>query len=338
MAELSTDLIIAALADQVWEVIGRRFDRIGDWATAIPHSTALPSAAATTAGPVLPVTTVVHAPVPGRVCRTGIRLVPQVTETLIAYDDANRTLTCQASGLPAFVILARNTWTVTAIDAHHSRVSLRARFDTAGPLGLLGRWPSSPRPAAPAATSPRTCATTCKPASRHLASNASNAEARTGSPRGGRPVPDRLLDGYQPPAAWPGRTGLTRIAMINPVTPTGSRAGVLSARDRPADRAAGNDRIELRQLLLVALGLRCGCVGWCLCLPHGEQPAGAPAAPGDLGLGMLSGLGRRGCRQSGCRSLPRWEGRVPVWGDVPAPSSGRRARHRRGQGGPCGQG
>jgi hypothetical protein len=42
--------------------------------------------------------------------------------------------------MPAFVTLARNTWTVTPIDAHRSRVSPRARFDTRGLLGLLGRW------------------------------------------------------------------------------------------------------------------------------------------------------------------------------------------------------
>jgi len=79
-------------------------------------------------------------PAAGRVCQTGVRLVPQVTETLIGYDDANRTLTYEASGMPTFVTLARNTWTVTAIDAHRSRVSLRARFDTRGLLGRLGRW------------------------------------------------------------------------------------------------------------------------------------------------------------------------------------------------------
>jgi hypothetical protein len=72
--------------------------------------------------------------------QTGIRLVGEITETLTAYDDANRTLTYQAAGMPAFVTLARNTWTVTPIDARTSRVSLRARFDTHGPLGLLGRW------------------------------------------------------------------------------------------------------------------------------------------------------------------------------------------------------
>ena len=146
MTELSTELIVAAPADQVWQVIGPGFDRIGDWATAIPTSTAIPTPPARPltgiagGGPRLPVAAEIDAPVAGRVCRTGIRLVPEVTETLIAYDNANRTLTYQAGGMPRFVTLARNTWTVTPIDANRSRVSLRARFDTHGLLGLLGRW------------------------------------------------------------------------------------------------------------------------------------------------------------------------------------------------------
>jgi hypothetical protein len=74
------------------------------------------------------------------VCQTGVRLVPSVTETPIAYDGADRTLTYEASGMPAFVTLARNTWTVTPVNAHHCQASLRARFETRGWLGLLGRW------------------------------------------------------------------------------------------------------------------------------------------------------------------------------------------------------
>jgi hypothetical protein len=141
MPELSTDIIVAVPADRVWDVIGRRFDRIGDWATAIPVSTALRhNPAAVDSG--LPVAAVdLDAPVAGRVCHTGIRLVPQVTETLTAYNDTNRTLTYHASaGMPAFVTLARNTWTVTPLDSRRSRVSLHARFDTRGLLGLFGRW------------------------------------------------------------------------------------------------------------------------------------------------------------------------------------------------------
>ena len=38
MPELSTDFIVAAPAERMWEVTGRRFDRIGDRATPIPNS------------------------------------------------------------------------------------------------------------------------------------------------------------------------------------------------------------------------------------------------------------------------------------------------------------
>jgi hypothetical protein len=140
MTELSTDLIVAAPADPVWDVIGHQFARIGEWATAVPHSSSLADATPTAAGPVMLVATpALPAPVGGRVCQTGVRLVPSVTGTLIAYD-AERTLSYEASGMPAFVTLARNTWTVTPVDAHHCQVSLRARFDTRGLLGLLGGW------------------------------------------------------------------------------------------------------------------------------------------------------------------------------------------------------
>jgi hypothetical protein len=144
MTDISVDLDIAASADRVWDVIGPGFDRIGEWATAIPASVAIPAdrsgPGVGPGGEGLPVAAAIEAPVLGRVCQTGIRLVPQVTETLIAYDDANHTLTYQASGMPTFVTLACNTWTVAPIDPNRCRVSLRAQFHTRGPIGLLGRW------------------------------------------------------------------------------------------------------------------------------------------------------------------------------------------------------
>jgi hypothetical protein len=134
--ESRAKFVVAASADAVWDVIGRRFDRIGEWATAIPASTAI----ARTVTP-LPVGQIIGgAPVAGRVCATGVRLVPRVTETLVAYDGTNRTLTYEASGLPAFVTTARNTWTVIALDDRRCPVTLRARFVTRGLLGHLGRW------------------------------------------------------------------------------------------------------------------------------------------------------------------------------------------------------
>jgi hypothetical protein len=78
--------------------------------------------------------------VAGRACTTGVRLLPQITETLVAYDPASRTLTYEASGLPAFIITARNTWSVIPAEAHACRVILSADFQTRGMLGLLGHW------------------------------------------------------------------------------------------------------------------------------------------------------------------------------------------------------
>jgi hypothetical protein len=137
MPQLSRHLSIDAPADQVWDLIGPGFARIGEWATSIQSSAAMPtmpgSAAAATA-------TAVIAPVAARVCTTGVRLVPQITETLVAYDPASRTLTYEASGLPAFIVTARNTWSVIPAGEHACRVTLSAQFQTLGMLGLLGRW------------------------------------------------------------------------------------------------------------------------------------------------------------------------------------------------------
>ena len=137
MPQLSTHLSIDAPADQVWDLIGPGFARIGEWATSIQASTAVPTmpvpAAATTAG-------AVSAPVAGRACATGVRLVPQVTETLVAYDPASRTLCYEASGLPAFIVTARNTWSVSPTGERTCHVTLSAHVQTRGLLGLLGRW------------------------------------------------------------------------------------------------------------------------------------------------------------------------------------------------------
>jgi len=129
MPQFSMQIVVAAPADAVWDLVGRRFDRIGDWATAVPSSSKLPTVSGT-AG----------APVAGRVCRTGVRSLPVVTETIVAYDEANRTLTYQATGMPAFVVAAGNTWTVTPLGADRTRLRLQARFDTRGLVGRLARW------------------------------------------------------------------------------------------------------------------------------------------------------------------------------------------------------
>lgn len=140
MSMLTRQFTVEASADAVWDLVGRRFDRIGDWATAIPASTAIAATPSGRAPTRTPAPTVMDAPVAGRVCQTGVRLLPQVTETIVAYDDAARSLTYEASGLPTFVATARNTWIITPLDERCTRITLYAQFDTRGLIGALARW------------------------------------------------------------------------------------------------------------------------------------------------------------------------------------------------------
>src|SRR5262249_27494585 len=142
MSRLSSALIVEAPADAVWEVVGRGFHRIGEWASAIPASTAIPAAAgsgasSSAAAQVQNAPATLAAPVAGRVCQLGVPLLAQVEETLIAYDEANRTLTYDASGMPAFSTPARSAWPVVQIDRRRSLIKIDAQSDTRGLLGHI---------------------------------------------------------------------------------------------------------------------------------------------------------------------------------------------------------
>lgn len=130
MAKLTNHVIIEAPPEAVWEVVAHQFDRIGEWATAIPLS-----AAGT------PQRSAVDAPVAGRVCRTGVRMVPEAAETIVAYDEAGRTLTYEATaGLPGFVTVARNRWEVMGLGTRRARVAFEAQIEVRGLLGRLTWW------------------------------------------------------------------------------------------------------------------------------------------------------------------------------------------------------
>jgi hypothetical protein len=110
----------------VWEVVGHRFDRVAEWTGLVRSSCPLPGAPS-----------VEGAKVAGRVCRTGIPMFPEVTERIVAYDEAARTLTYEAALLPPWLPSARNQWRVEEVDDTRTRVSLRAHVQTRGVLGRL---------------------------------------------------------------------------------------------------------------------------------------------------------------------------------------------------------
>jgi hypothetical protein len=148
-AERPTDV---AARDQAWVVLRRELSNSQfrqlvrlSWES-FPASAAVPQDV-----PGKP--TVTAAPVAGRVCDTGMRMLPHATEMIIAYSDSDRTLTYQATGMPAYVGVARNRWTITAVDQQRTQAAFEAVFAPAG--FSVACWPggSWSRSAAPAGTS-----------------------------------------------------------------------------------------------------------------------------------------------------------------------------------------
>jgi hypothetical protein len=125
--KFSTDTIINAPADLVWQVVAHDFAEIGAWASVITASRTNADAVVSAA----------EAPVGSRICETGSRF-PQLEETILAYDEGSRTLTYAAIGLPAFVTGARVRWEVSAFGDARARASVVASMQLSGLGRLLG--------------------------------------------------------------------------------------------------------------------------------------------------------------------------------------------------------
>lgn len=137
--QIVRDIVVERPAEEVWDLVARRFGDVASWASMIADSRPL-----TGPGPG-------DAPVRGRACSVGIPGVGDLTEELVDYDDEARRLTYRATtGMPPFVRTASNTWTVEALAPGTSRFTMHASVDltpvgsVAAPalrlyLGLVGR-------------------------------------------------------------------------------------------------------------------------------------------------------------------------------------------------------
>lgn len=114
---------IDAPAHHVWDIVGPGFDHIGDWASAITRSTIDPDAGTS------------RAPGTTRSCSSSVPGVPSVSEQLTAYDPDAMTLTYVATaGMPGFVTLATNTWTVTADGPARCHATIAAQVEVKGTI------------------------------------------------------------------------------------------------------------------------------------------------------------------------------------------------------------
>jgi hypothetical protein len=117
--QLNGNITINASSKKVWRVLVHDFSNIGQWASAIPTSKAVPD---------LPVPE--GAEVGGRVCSTAVPGFSDIQESLMSYEEQTMSFAYQATeGRPWFLKHAVNHWVVRALGPDTSLVETRAETD-----------------------------------------------------------------------------------------------------------------------------------------------------------------------------------------------------------------
>ena len=104
-------------ADHVWEIVAHRFERVGEWSSAVVSSGVNPEAEAPEG-----------ALVGGRVC--DVPGIGDLKETFTAYSEADQRFTFQVTGMPSFITLAQNTVTVRPVGSGASEASFNIHMET----------------------------------------------------------------------------------------------------------------------------------------------------------------------------------------------------------------
>lgn len=123
--KVSSSIDIDASSDQVWEVIGPGFGRVGDWVAAVEESR--PVGEASLDG----------APAAGRACSVATPGIDQITEQLTEYDGEARRLTYRLSdGMTRLATYAANTWQVRPLPDGRAEFRMDATVELVGPARL----------------------------------------------------------------------------------------------------------------------------------------------------------------------------------------------------------
>jgi hypothetical protein len=116
---LKDHITIKASAQKVWRVLAHDFGSIGQWASAIPASQAVPDLPAPEG-----------AQVGGRVCATAVPGFADVQEHFTYYDEASMRYGYQAAeGPPRFLKRAENHWLVCSLEPDVALVETRAELE-----------------------------------------------------------------------------------------------------------------------------------------------------------------------------------------------------------------
>lgn len=125
---IEKSIVINAPIDAVWKVSAAEFEHIERWDANVQASRAQPRQ------------TSVQAPVGGRVC--DLYSGGQTTEKFVEYDERTYRFAYEiTSGLPGFVVSAKNIWIHETVAGGKTRLTMRVIMAVKGLLGAIMKGP-----------------------------------------------------------------------------------------------------------------------------------------------------------------------------------------------------
>mgnify|MGYP000492089700 CR=1 FL=1 len=121
-----TSDIIQVSADQLWRIVGPGFGDVGTWTSSVDRST----------GTGIPQFS--GAPCSDRVCHVNISGYDKICEKITYYDHNKQQMAYEITdGVPGFVLLARNHWTIREVGKNQSVAEMNCTMRLSPLMGML---------------------------------------------------------------------------------------------------------------------------------------------------------------------------------------------------------
>ena len=121
-----TSDVIQVSADELWKIVGPGFGDVGAWTSSVDRSSSIGKPQFS------------DAPCDMRTCHVNISGYSKVSEKLTHYDEFHRQLAYQVTeGVPGFVLLASNHWTIRGVGGNQSVAELNCTLRLTPWLGML---------------------------------------------------------------------------------------------------------------------------------------------------------------------------------------------------------
>lgn len=123
---LEKEITVNVSAGELWEIVGPGFIEVYKWSSNVDHAEG--SGTPEFDG----------ASCSNRSCNVNVKGFDKIDEELTKYDAAKMNLAYAVKeGMPKFITKAANDWTVVSIDETHSKLVMKAAFESKGMMGKM---------------------------------------------------------------------------------------------------------------------------------------------------------------------------------------------------------